>query len=60
MGIPEREEVDLGQGISKFPVHTTHLEILLKCRFRFVGQEWVFLTSSQVMLRLLVHGPHFM
>ena len=47
----------LGQGSSK------HMETLWKCRFWFpwsgVEPVTVFLTSSQVILVLLIHRPHF-
>lgn len=57
--------------ISNFSIHQDHVEYLLKHRslspiprvsdtfaWRNV-QEFPFLTSSQVVLILLIHGPHF-
>lgn len=50
------------QGFSNFNVHVKHFGILLKCSFWFSSSEaWysAFLTTSQVMPRLLARGPHF-
>lgn len=48
---------------SAFTMCTDYLEILLQCRLWLRGQgrarESEFLTSSQVLLLLTVHGPHF-
>lgn len=53
----------LKQWFSKFSEHHSHLEVLWHPRVvevwgRRLGWIFTFLTSSQVMLKLLVCGPH--
>lgn len=49
-------------GLLNSNLHTDDLGSLFKCRFRFLGLGWgltVCLSKIQVLLMLMVHGPHF-
>lgn len=49
-------------GLLNSNLHTDDQGSLFKCRFRFLGLGWgltVCLSRVQLLLMLVVHGPHF-